>query len=409
MSERNMTFVIKSPYAVDDFMKIVDNYAGGRGVERQVESMNIQRIGDRIVLNVFSVLFAIQQENSIITVTGMLLAFIISCFGIYIKKKLWIFLSIVVFLILSMIFPVFVVFYPVLFYEALSLCQEEQFRRWPVSAMVVMAMKVCLGLESLGVFGFSSEICSFGMAFWLHRNSDYMESVTERYFRTQDSSTEMERKLKKENRYLLEKQDNDIYTATLRERNRIAREIHDNVGHMLSRGILMTGALLTMAKEETVRSGLLGLKDCLDEAMTNIRQSVHDLHDDSIDLKQSMENLFQNLAGFQVDFEYDMPREIPRKVKYCLLAIVKEAVSNTIRHSNGDRMEIIVQEHPAFYKLSVADNGCCSKGSMGDGIGLYNIRERVEQLHGTLHISSEKTGFCIHVSIPKSDEKDMEG
>ena len=52
----------------------------------------------------------------------------------------------------------------------------------------------------------------------------------------------------------MEKQDTEIYLATLKERNRIAREIHDNVGHMLSRSILMVGALKTVNQAENLKS-----------------------------------------------------------------------------------------------------------------------------------------------------------
>ena len=57
----------------------------------------------------------------------------------------------------------------------------------------------------------------------------------------------------------MEKQDYEIYLATLRERNRIAREIHDNVGHMLSRSILQMGALITIHKEEPLHGQLAGV------------------------------------------------------------------------------------------------------------------------------------------------------
>ena len=61
--------------------------------------------------------------------------------------------------------------------------------------------------------------------------------------RLRDTSTELNLVLQEKNKNLMEKQDYEIYLATLRERNRIAREIHDNVGHMLSRSILQMGAL----------------------------------------------------------------------------------------------------------------------------------------------------------------------
>ena len=60
--------------------------------------------------------------------------------------------------------------------------------------------------------------------------------------RTRDDSRERDLLLSQKNKALLEKQDYEIYNATLKERNRIAREIHDNVGHVLSKFILMLGA-----------------------------------------------------------------------------------------------------------------------------------------------------------------------
>lgn len=76
--------------------------------------------------------------------------------------------------------------------------------------------------------------------------------------RLRDTSTELNLVLQEKNKNLMEKQDYEIYLATLRERNRIAREIHDNVGHMLSRSILQMGALVTIHKEEPLHGQLAG-------------------------------------------------------------------------------------------------------------------------------------------------------
>ena len=79
--------------------------------------------------------------------------------------------------------------------------------------------------------------------------------------RLRDTSTELNLVLQEKNKNLMEKQDYEIYLATLRERNRIAREIHDNVGHMLSRSILQMGALITIHKEEPLHGQLAGWGD----------------------------------------------------------------------------------------------------------------------------------------------------
>ena len=109
-----------------------------------------------------------------------------------------------------------------------------------------------------------------------------------------DESTEQNLQLKLSNQKLLEAQDASIHVATLEERNRIAREIHDNVGHLITRSLLQTGALETINKDETLAPVISGLKDTLHTAMTSIRESVHDMHDETIELEQSIHHLLQD-------------------------------------------------------------------------------------------------------------------
>ena len=212
----------------------------------------------------------------------------------------------------------------------------------------------------------------------------------------------------------------EIYMATLKERNRIAREIHDNVGHMLSRAILQMGALSTVYEEEPLHGQLLKVNDTLNLAMNNIRESVHDLHDDSVDLKQALLEATREMKQhYHLDLEYDMSQNVPRKVKYCFIAAVKEAMSNIVKYSNGDRIEIVLREHPALYQMTIEDNGTDEEKqkkateqmreekddlkSAAGGMGLSNMRERVESLGGSIHVNYEK-GFKIFISIRKKEE-----
>lgn len=206
------------------------------------------------------------------------------------------------------------------------------------------------------------------------------------------------------NRELMEKQDYEIHLATLRERNRIAREIHDNVGHMLSRSILQVGALYTIYKEEPLHGQLVSVNDTLNQAMNSIRESVHDLHDDSIDLEQAIVEATKEIKEkYRLHFEYDMSSSVPRKVKYCFITTVKEAISNIVKHSNADEIMIILREHPGFYQMSIEDNGTQKLRNKEPGIGLTNMRERVEALRGILRID-DKDGFKIFISIAKTEE-----
>ena len=109
----------------------------------------------------------------------------------------------------------------------------------------------------------------------------------------------------------------------MKERNRIAREIHDNVGHMLSRSILMVGALKTVNQDENLKVPMELLDQTLNEAMTNVRQSVHNLQDESVNLKEVMESLAEEFRFCPVQLTYDMGYDIPKEIKYSFIAIRK--------------------------------------------------------------------------------------
>lgn len=219
---------------------------------------------------------------------------------------------------------------------------------------------------------------------------------------TRDDSKELTMQLVEKNKAMQRNQDYEIYLATLKERNRIAREIHDNVGHMLTRSILQLGALSVINKDDTVGGALTDLSDTLNTAMTSIRSSVHDLHDDSIALKPAVEDCVRPLRDrFSVSCDYDFSERMSRDIKLCFIGIVKEALSNTAKHSNGDSIKILIREHPALYQLSIADNGSCPENITESGMGLSNMRERAASVNGNISFMSDSRGFRIFLSVPK--------
>ena len=136
------------------------------------------------------------------------------------------------------------------------------------------------------------------------------------------------------------------------------KECRDNVGHMLTRALLQTGALAVCVKEEPLKASVAALQETLDSAMTSIRSSVHKLHDDAIPLEKSVQDCLQPLKDtYHITLTYDISEQIPSIVKLCLLGVLKESLSNVVKHSNGDAIQIVLREHPAFYQLSITDNG----------------------------------------------------
>lgn len=250
-------------------------------------------------------------------------------------------------------------------------------------------------------------ISGFLLAFLLQNHTGQYERLNVLFRKSQDDSRENHLLLTEKNKALMEKQDYEIYTATLRERNRIAREIHDSVGHVLSRSILLLGAAKAVNRQMELHPMLDDLDSSLNSAMDSIRSSVHDLHDDSVNLEEAIRNLTAGFTFCPVTLQYDMTRMVPREVRYCFISITKEALSNVIKHSNAGQVRITMQEHPALYQLCVEDNGTKSpdmsnrKGaSSHNGIGLANMQDRVRALNGILQISTD-SGFRIFITIPK--------
>lgn len=318
--------------------------------------------------------------------------------------------SYVIFGLCSLWFSDFLLFFPLLLYQTLSAglfpLAVAELPLWGFLVFQINRFPAVLCL--LGIFGF---VLSFFL--WLYARK--YQALYQDFHQIRDDSEEHTLLLSEKNKALLEKQDYEIYAATLRERNKIAREIHDNVGHVLSRSILMTAACKTINKNDSLDPLLGNLEESLNGAMNSIRSSVHDLHDDAIDLEDAIKGLVKDFTFCPVNLTCDMSRQIPREVKYSLISITKEGLSNVMRHSNADSVDILLREHPALYQLCIEDNGTPENGipdiqtgsdsnkakNISGGMGLSNIRDRAKALGGTVQITQEN-GFRIFVTIPKS-------
>ncbi len=347
---------------------------------------------DKLILIALAFLLLLEQKETGNSVVALLIAVTVAALGIYIEEKKILYLLFAVVFALSLIEPFLFFFFPVFFYD---MARQKMYVMGALF-LLLFGLNLPETIERIAAWGLAAAI-SLIFAY----KTEKKQYLSNELIRIRDSGVELNLALKEKNRSLLEKQDYEIHLATLSERNRIAREIHDNVGHMVSRLILMTGALLTVEKEGVVHDQLLSMKDTLNQAMDSIRRSVHDLHEDAVDLRQAVDEILEPVrAKYEVRLEYDMSKEVPRKVKYCLIATTKEAVSNIIKHSNGNRITVSMREHPAFYQFSIKDNGTVQKERKGRGIGLQNMKERVDSLGGSFYIHT-KTGFEIFLMIPK--------
>lgn len=212
---------------------------------------------------------------------------------------------------------------------------------------------------------------------------------------------------------IMKNADNEVYTARLKERNRIAREIHDNVGHMITRVIVQMQAIKIINKDEKVARQLDSVSETLDLAMTGIRKSVHELHDDSIDVSIAVNDIIKTLPDrFDVDVNTSIESPADNKTKSCILGIIKEAVTNISKYSRGDKVRIEVVENNTFWRILVRDNGENPERDYmltGDymasgGLGLKNIASRAASCGGRASVRSGKDGFEIMATLPKAAE-----
>ncbi len=205
--------------------------------------------------------------------------------------------------------------------------------------------------------------------------------------------------------------DNEVYMARLKERNRIAREIHDNVGHMITRVIVQLQALKIINKDPGVGEQLESVSQTLDLAMTSMRKSVHELHDESIDLSIGINDITSTLPGrFEVTVNTVIDSPADNALKSNILGIIKEAVTNISKHSSGDKVLIEVVENISFWRVKIFDNGSnpvrdlelsASEMTGEGGIGLNNIASRAGAVGGRARVLSDKDGFTVMVTIPK--------
>ena len=213
------------------------------------------------------------------------------------------------------------------------------------------------------------------------------------------------------NARLLQAQDHELRAAALSERTRIAREIHDGVGHLLTRLLLQVKALQVVHRDAPgVVDDLATLDDGLDEALDSMRRSVHALSDEGEEMATSL-NLLGSRCGItavSVDCSTDV--EPPAAVARCVVAVVREALTNAARHGSAYSARVTVTDYPAFWQVTVDNDGVVPvedepavDGRGSAGLGLRSMTERVEALGGRVRITP-RPRFTVFATIPKDGQ-----
>ena len=210
------------------------------------------------------------------------------------------------------------------------------------------------------------------------------------------------------NARLLRAQDHELRAAALSERTRISREIHDGVGHVLTRLLLRVKALqVTHRDEPGVVADLATLDSDLDEALDSMRRSVHALSEEGEELATSLNLLGSRCGIAKVEVDCSTQTEPPPAVARCVVAVVREALTNAARHGRAASARVAVTDYPAFWQVTVDNDGIVPPedeplldGDKNAGLGLRSMTERVEALGGRVRITP-RPRFTVFATIPR--------
>ena len=198
--------------------------------------------------------------------------------------------------------------------------------------------------------------------------------------------------------------------ATLQERNRIAREIHDALGHTLTaqRIQLESARLFLPAEAEKAAQFLQEAEQLGSRALQEVRRSISTLRSDPLQglgLEAAIAKVvaeFSQTTGIQPDCALHLPQALPSEISTALYRIVQESLTNICKHSSATQVSLHLEQRPETVQLQIDDNGQGFDPEHNTtGFGLQGMRERTTALSGQLFLASQPGRGCrITVVIP---------
>lgn len=195
--------------------------------------------------------------------------------------------------------------------------------------------------------------------------------------------------------------------AQSEERSRIAKDIHDDLGHRLIRQKMMMEAALQLlgVQPERAHAMLAQIRDQMEEGMERMRRTVRRLspiegmHERQYALDRLIANSGHEL-GLQVSFTIEgNPQLLYPSIEYVLFRNAQEAITNAVRHGGAKRVDIILDYRPYELALTVSNDGELPEGPVKQGLGMRGMEERIAMLGGKLAISLTPA-FAITTILP---------
>jgi signal transduction histidine kinase len=213
------------------------------------------------------------------------------------------------------------------------------------------------------------------------------------------------KRLRKANTELHEYADMKEKMGQMKERNRLAMEIHDTLGHSLT-GISVgvdTCIAIMDKNPEKAKAQLIVISGVAKDGINDIRRSVSMLktdEPDTINFEDTIKNMLDKIkkaTGIKILFICNVKLNLAADEQDAVFRIIQESVTNAIQHGEATQIIITLIEKNNVFDITISDNGKgCSDFKYG--FGLSHMQERVKILHGNIEFKSGN-GFTVHASI----------
>mgnify|MGYP003895140341 FL=1 len=232
-----------------------------------------------------------------------------------------------------------------------------------------------------------------------------LEEKEDALIKLYDSERHMRYQLESANLKLLNSSKEIAHIAEVKERNRIAREIHDNIGHNIA-GVLINLQAAFKIHDRDAQKSMELVKKCIDsmsDALTLIRNTVHNIRPkESIGIEY-INDIIRNFTFCPVEFKHSGDfNSLPANHMEILGYNIKEALTNAAKHSKANKIIINIDINEKFTRLYIKDNGVgCT--NIKENMGISGMKERVRNAGGTITFDSAN-GFLIVCVIPREKE-----
>jgi two-component system sensor histidine kinase UhpB len=208
-----------------------------------------------------------------------------------------------------------------------------------------------------------------------------------------------------------------LINAQEEERQRISREIHDDLGNRIALMSLSVRQIMKQSSAQDPGSSSRELNKVLDgitELSTALRELSHYLHPAPLRCLGVRGALKALQAGFKkthgIEMELVVPPEMPRlpdDVELCIFRITQECLHNVVKHSGADKVKVVLEHTRKRIRLTVSDTGrgfVRSEAIQKGALGLLSMEERALSIRGRLTINSSRgrgTEICLTIPEPR--------